>query len=85
VWDYEERPSPIEIEVDHLAKHAGAAGRVATLSARTMCTFHSIAVDGRDGAALQTLRVGSKRWRGVGYRSVVARIRDRKREGRLLV
>ena len=50
-----------------------------------MRTFNSIAVDGRDGTALQTLRVGGKRRRGVGDRSVVAPVRDRERERRLLV
>ena len=50
-----------------------------------MRTFNSIAVDGRDCAALQTLSVGSKRWRSVGDRSIVACVRDRKCESRLRV
>jgi hypothetical protein len=74
-----------EVEVDRLAKHARATGRVAALSARTVRTLDSIAVDGRDGAALQTLRVGGERWRGVGDRSVVARVRNCKRGGPLRV
>jgi hypothetical protein len=52
-----------------------------------MRTFNSIAIDGRDSTALQTLRVGSEWWRGIGDRSVVAPpgVRERQRERRLLV
>lgn len=67
------------------AERDGAAQRVAFLTAEALGSFHSIAVDRRDGAALQTLCVGSQWRRRISDRSVVASVRDCKREGLLLV
>ena len=66
-------------------KRSNTAQRVALLAAEALGPFYSIAVHRRDGAALQTLCVGSQWRRRISDRSVVASVRDRKREGLLLV
>jgi hypothetical protein len=59
--------------------------RVASLAAQTLRSFDSVTVHGRDSAALQALRISGERRRRVSDRSIVAPIRDREREGLLLV
>ena len=76
---YEERGS------GRSTKRSSTAQRVALLAAEALGAFHCIAVHRRDGAALQTLCIGSQWRRRISDRSVVASVRDRKREGLLLV
>jgi hypothetical protein len=45
VSDWNADAGQVGVDVDCLAKHARAAGRVATLPARTLGTLDSIAVD----------------------------------------
>lgn len=66
-------------------KRSNTAQRVALLAAEALGPFYSIAVHRRDGAALQTLCVGSQRRRRIDDRSVMASVRDSKRERLLLV
>jgi hypothetical protein len=61
------------------------AQRVAFLTAEDLSSFHSIAVHRRDGATLQALCVGSQWRRCISDRSVMASVRDRKRESLLRV
>ena len=66
-------------------KRSNTAQRVALLAAEALGPFYSIAVHRWDGAALQTLCIGSqRRWR-ISDRSVMASVRKSKRESLLLV
>ena len=76
---YEERGS------GRSTKRSSTAQRVALLAAEALGAFHCIAVHRRDGAALQALCVGSQWRRRVSDRSVMASVRDSKRESLLLV
>ena len=68
-----------------LTERSSAAQRVAFLPAEALGSFDSIAVHRRNGAALQALGVGSQRRRRVSDRGVMASVRNRERESRLLV
>jgi hypothetical protein len=59
--------------------------RVTSLAAQTLRSFDRVTVHGWDSAALKALRIGGERRRRVSNRSVVAPIRDREREGLLLM
>lgn len=76
---YEERGS------GRSTKRSNTAQRVALLAAEALGPLYSIAVHRRDGAALQALCVGSQWRRRVSDRSVMASVRDSKRESLLLV
>lgn len=67
-----------------LAKTA-VARRIASFAADTVRTLNCVAVDGRNGTALQTLRISGEWWRRIGNRRIVAPVRDREIEGWLLV
>ena len=73
------------VVISRSTKRSSAAQRIALLTAEALGSFYSIAVHRWDGAALQTLRVGSQWWRRVGDRSIMASVRDSKRESRLRV
>lgn len=64
-----------------LARRHSGSRRIAPFPAETLRPFDRIAVDRRNSAALQALRVGRERWWRVCDRS----IRDSKRERRLLL
>lgn len=67
-------------------KRSSTAQRISLLTPEALGSFHSIAIHRRDGAALQTLCVGSqRRRRRIGDRSVMASERDPERVSLLLV